>query len=186
MKTRISQTILTCILATSHAFQTSNTARPTTVLSMKQNDKYSTTQSIGSTRKAFLASLITSSIIGTTAANAEEEGFESIAARAASMAQTVEKEEAFKEDQFKKADADPRSAYDFSLPIKGEDVSFDKLIGQEFTETSVVVKASAEGEEDRTVVKKDAKVKAILVVNMKQDDPIARKNIPELISLASK
>lgn len=188
MKTRISQTILTCILATSHAFQTSNTVRPTTALSMKQNDKYSTTKSIGSTRKAFLASLITSSIIGTTAANAnaEEEGFESIAARAASMAQKAEKEEAIKEEQFKKAAADPRSAYDFSLPIKGEDVPFDKLIGQEFTETSVVVKASVEGEEDTTVVKKDAKVKAILVVNIKQDDPIARKNIPELISLASK
>lgn len=186
MKTRISQTILTCILATSHAFQTSNTARPTTALSMKQNENYSTTKSIGSTRKAFLASLITSSIIGTTAsANAEEEGFESIAARAASMAQKVEKEEAIKEEQFKKAAADPRSAYDFSLPIKGEDVPFDKLIGQEFTETSVVLKG-AEGEEDTTVTKRDAKVKAILVVNIKQDDPIARKNIPELISLASK
>lgn len=75
-----------------------------------------------------------------------------------------------------------------STPAKPLDIClpFDKLIGQEFTETSVVVKASAEGEEDRTVVKKDAKVKAILVVNMKQDDPIARKNIPELISLASK
>ena len=31
-----------------------------------------------------------------------------------------------------------------------------------------------------------AMVKAILVVNMKQDDLIARKNIPELISLAAK
>jgi hypothetical protein len=29
-------------------------------------------------------------------------------------------------------------------------------------------------------------VKAILVVNMKQDDPIARKNIPELIELSQK
>ena len=29
-------------------------------------------------------------------------------------------------------------------------------------------------------------VMAILVVNIKQDDPIARQNIPELIALASK
>jgi glutathione peroxidase-family protein len=33
---------------------------------------------------------------------------------------------------------------------------------------------------------KDAKVKAIIVVNIKQDDPAARKTIPELISLAAK
>ena len=74
----------------------------------------------------------------------------------------------------------------------GEAVPFDQLIRQEFTEvkTENVVKVKnedgSEGTSTVVDVKKDAKVKAILVVNMKQDDPIARKNIPELISLASK
>ena len=31
-----------------------------------------------------------------------------------------------------------------------------------------------------------SRVKAILVVNIKQDDPLARKNIPELIALVTK
>jgi hypothetical protein len=54
---------------------------------------------------------------------------------------------------------------DFTVPVAGEIVSFGDLVKQNEAKT---------------------KVKAILVVNIKQDDPIARKNIPEFISLASK
>lgn len=64
---------------------------------------------------------------------------------------------------------DIRTAYDFSLPVAGEEFNVATLIGQEFLDEGA-----------------DAKVKAILVVNIKQDDPIARKNIPELIALTQR
>ena len=65
-----------------------------------------------------------------------------------------------------------KTAFDFSLPVDGEQVPFSTLIRQEFSD----------GDEGS----KTAKVKAVLVVNIKQDDPTARKAIPELISLAAK
>ncbi|KAL7573618.1 hypothetical protein ACA910_008752 [Epithemia clementina (nom. ined.)] len=64
--------------------------------------------------------------------------------------------------------ATTQTAYDFTLPVQGEAVKFADLIGQEFYPDGNV------------------KVKAILVVNMKQDDPVARKTIPELMALATK
>ena len=54
------------------------------------------------------------------------------------------------------------------MPLKGEDVAFKDVIRQEYDGEGI------------------AKVKAVLVVNMKEDDPIARKDIPELIALAAK
>lgn len=57
------------------------------------------------------------------------------------------------------------SAYDYELPVAGKSIKFEELIGQN-------------PEHD--------KIKAVLVVGIKQDDPIARRNIPELISLAAK
>ncbi len=155
-------------------------------------DAYKVTKTISSTRKAFLASIITASasIAGfSNGANAEE-SFESIAARAASMAQNAEKEEDEAKQLEAKIASDPRTAYDFSLPMSGDNIPFEQLIKQEFIETKVENQVpNADGSEGITTVmdvQKDPKVKAILVVNMKQDDPIARKNIPELISLASK
>jgi hypothetical protein len=71
----------------------------------------------------------------------------------------MESEQPQQQNAFKSTDT--RTIYDFSLPIAGD--SFDI----------------------KNLVQKDT-VKAILVVNIKQDDPIARKNIPELIALASK
>lgn len=94
-------------------------------------------------------------------ANADEDDddFASIAARASKISQAMESEQPQSQNMFKSTDT--RTIYDFSLPIAGDSVD----IG--------------------TMVQKGT-VKAILVVNIKQDDPIARKNIPELIALASK
>jgi len=110
---------------------------------------------------------------------ADDEGFESIAARAAKIVSLADADEEKKQQQQAKIDSDPRTAYDFSLPVSGEEFTFAELIKQEFQDVEV----GAEGEKK---FRRDAKVKAILVVNIKQDDPLARKNIPELISLASK
>lgn len=92
-------------------------------------------------------------------ANADDDDFASIAARASKISASMESEQPQQQNAFKSTDT--RTIYDFSLPIAGD--SFDI----------------------KNLVQKDT-VKAILVVNIKQDDPIARKNIPELIALASK
>lgn len=63
---------------------------------------------------------------------------------------------------------DTRTAYDFDLPVKGESVPFTDLIRQQVNEEGSV------------------RCKVILVTNMKEDDPIARKDIPEFIALAAK
>ena len=142
------------------------------------------THTIPSTRKSFLASVIsttTAATVSISAANADDEGFESIAARAAKISKIVEAEEAAKEQEKVAQVSDPRTAYDFSLPVAGNDIPFMNLIRQEFITTEIP--GENEGE---VITKTDAKVKAILVVNIKQDDPIARRNIPELISLAAK
>lgn len=149
-----------------------------------------------STRKAFLASVVSSSataIVGGAATSAlaeeDDEGFASIAARAAKISKLVEAEEANKDKEKLAAAAavDPRTVYDFSLPFAGESIPFQTAIKQEFYTTRTEIPAGPEeGAEAKVIEKKDAKVKAILVVNIKQDDPIARRNIPELITLAAK
>lgn len=141
------------------------------------------TKRIASTRKAFLASIVTTgaATISASVANADEESFESIAARAAKISKIVEFEEDKKEDTKALAATDPRTVYDFTVPMVGNDVPFKDVIKQEFITTEIP--GENEGE---VITKTNAKVKAILVVNIKQDDPIARKNIPELISLAAK
>lgn len=94
----------------------------------------------------------------------EEESFASIAARASKLSSDVGE----KASVMTANDGDTRTAYDFTLPISGEAVSFKDIVRQSYDE---------EGR---------SKVKAILMVNMKEDDPVARKDIPEFISLASK
>ncbi|EJK49704.1 hypothetical protein THAOC_31388 [Thalassiosira oceanica] len=117
----------------------------------------------------------------------KSEAFESIAARAAKVNEEVInkenelmiKEEAAEQRKRELAQQirdDPRTIYDFTLPVAGREVQVTDLVGQTFETV---------GEEGSTK-KIGSKVKAILVVNIKQDDPIARKNIPELIALASK
>ena len=95
----------------------------------------------------------------------EELDFSTIASRAAKISQAIDEEKESSAAPAPKPIPDGRTAYDFSLPVAGETVSFGDLVKQN---------------EDKS------KAKAILVVNIKQDDPVARKNIPEFISLASK
>ena len=76
-----------------------------------------------------------------------------------------------------------QSLYDFMLPIAGVETPLAQIVSQEFTNKQATTLTDAQG---RSVTYRDAKVKAIIVVNIKQDDPVARKTIPELISLAAK
>ena len=153
------------------------TRRSTTLLG-STNDESASQQGLdsrcvggGGGRRKMLATgcgLFLGGILATEAASAEEEeDFASIAERAAKISKAIEAEEP--KVSKPSGNADTRTAYDFTLPVAGEQVTFKEFVKQEF------------GEEGG-----DAKVKGILVVNIKQDDPIARKNIPEFISLAAK
>ncbi|KAL3944038.1 MAG: hypothetical protein SGBAC_001906 [Bacillariaceae sp.] len=118
-------------------------------------------------RRAFLSSVATAgSLVFADSASADEgdESFADIAARASQLSTTQSEKAPTNIAQ----NLDGKNAYDYELPYKGGNVPFKELIGQEFDE---------EGR---------AKVKAILVINMKEDDPISRTNIPEFISLAAK
>lgn len=119
-------------------------------------------------RRSFLSNLLGASFVlgglPTVSKAEEEESFASIAARAAQLSSTVGEQVPV---AVPKSD-DPRTAYDFSLPVSGQTVDFKDIVHQTYNE---------EGR---------GKVKAILVVNMKEDDPTARKDIPEFISLAAK
>jgi hypothetical protein len=120
-------------------------------------------------RRAFLSSVgVAGSLLSIDSAFAdegvEEESFSSIAARASKLSSSIGEMAA----PVVTKPADGKSAYDFNLPVKGESINFKELIQQKFDE---------EGR---------ARVKAILVVNMKEDDPISRTDIPEFISLAAK
>ena len=166
----------------------------TTSLNLRNAAGDETTPSDECRRRAFLSRAATAAVIaGVPSRPAFAEGeqkseaFESIAARAAKVNEEVvmkENEQRVKEEaveQRKRELAqqirdDPRTIYDFSLPVAGKDIQVTDLVGQTFETV---------GEEGATT-KIGSKVKAILVVNIKQDDPIARKNIPELIALASK
>jgi hypothetical protein len=119
------------------------------------------------TRRSFVSSLVIAggAWIQSTTANADDdESFASIAERAAKMSQAIQQEEA-EQPSFgtTQKSADSRTAYDFSLPVAGIQIPFKEIIRNQ-----------------------DNTVKAVLVVNIKQDDPVARKNIPELIALAAK
>jgi hypothetical protein len=166
-----------------------------------------TSSSSSSTRKSFLHSIVASTILTngiSKDAFAQEEGFESIAARAAQMAKVAEQMDETDKDSASKSTqrtntntqltTDARTMYDFSLPVAGTDVPLFDLIKQEFYDEQVKngpdeevgTSSSSSSSPSSSTMKRDARVKAILVVNIKQDDPVARKNIPELISLAAK
>lgn len=93
-----------------------------------------------------------------------EDDFESIAALASKLSREQDNKMVKSIIQ-----ATDKSAYDFSLPVRQKDVPFKDLIRQEYDSEGI-----------------PNKIKAILVVNIKQDDPTARKDIPEMIYLASK
>jgi glutathione peroxidase-family protein len=131
-------------------------------------------------RRSFVASLVIPTVGGflggamgsPSRANAAEEGasdesFASIAERTNKMSKNVGSASAPPPSRR----TSDKTAYDFDFPVQGNKISFGDLIQQE-------------PESDDPAAFK--KVKVILVVNIKQDDPVARKTIPELISLASK
>lgn len=109
------------------------------------------------------ASCLTSGVAW--AAEDEVVDFAEIAARANKMSKDLDEKNPRTASTSRATD---KSAYDFSLPVAGLPVPMSELVKQEFSEDGV------------------PRVKAILFVNIKQDDPIARKNIPELIALATR
>ena len=139
---------------------------------------------------AAASALSTAWITGAGAALADDDeaaAGESIASRAARLSKVVveEQTQALEEAEIASpttvpsspaaeggggAPADTRSMYDFALPMQGFDTPMTDLLGR-----------SDQGDDG---AKKQPKV--VLFVNIKQDDVVARKNIPELIALASK
>ena len=160
-----------CLLITSvtlvGSFSPAN--RVQTKLSPLLASKDTESNELASDRRSFVSSILAGGVVLSSpfsafADDGEEESFASIAARASKLSVGV----AYKNPATVSTTGDGRTAYEFTLPVKGSDVPFKELVNQEYSE---------EG---------SAKVKAILVINMKQDDPVARKDIPELISLAAK
>jgi hypothetical protein len=131
-------------------------------------------------RRSFVASLVIPTVGGilggvmgspTLAANAAEDGnesFASIAERTNKMSKNVGSTSAPPPSRR----TSDKTAYDFTFPVAGQAISFADLIQQE----------NASDDDPANSKSTSKKVKAILVVNIKQDDPIARKTIPELIS----
>ena len=201
--------ILFAAASSAEAFTTPHQRFPTktslaTSYDTVQSDIEERNNKNNSDRRAFLtaagsaSSVIFSGILPALAADGEEgqtsTAFESIAARAAKVSQEVNAaeiakqaaDEERKQALAKKLKDDPRTIYDFTLPMKGKETKVTDIIGQTFADEGV--KDTGDGWTDAGDVGGTVgeKVKAILVVNIKQDDPIARKNIPELIALANR
>ena len=132
------------------------------------------------------------------AAETSSSTFESIAARAAKVSEEVQQAEAAKEATNEAAQQrnreaaqalknDKRTIYDFTLPINGKAREVSEVLGQTFDngDSSDGWSDGSDGGMDYSTTL-GSRVKAILVVNIKQDDPLARKNIPELIALVTK
>jgi len=92
-----------------------------------------------------------------------------------------------------------KTIYDFDVMIGGKTVPFAEAVGvKRGTRTKVTTKVrydkpTEEGGEPVKIEENveeteeyDVRPGAILLVNIKQDDPMARKNIPQLIQLAGK
>jgi glutathione peroxidase len=117
---------------------------------------------------------------------AESDDFASIAARASGLSKELSITQPLRTSSM--VLPTNQTAYDFFLPIAGVSTPFSEIIHQEFatkTAQSSLLTSSLE-ENNKVIEYRDPKIKAILVVNIKQDDPVARKMIPELISLATK
>jgi hypothetical protein len=67
-----------------------------------------------------------------------------------------------------------QTMYDFTLPIEGVATPLAQIVRQEFMNKRATTVTNDQGE---ALTYKDAKVKAIIVVNIKQDDPVARKTM---------
>jgi len=182
-----------------------------TALAAHKNDPTSEVSTSNSNRRDFLTTIAgttSSAVIFAGSAQpsfAEDEepksdAFANIAAAAARVTQEVKEAEmaqsaaddAAAEKRRKYAQElkdDPRTIYDFTLPVGGKAREVTELLGQTFDEGDGG-DGWTDGSEGGTGATEGGKlgtsVKAILVVNIKQDDPLARKNIPELIELVTK
>jgi hypothetical protein len=160
-------------LATSFSPASNSPTRPSHLLLQKGENAQSDDENFTQSRRRslfssiFLGGFALSTSSGRAFADAgdEDESFASIAARASVLSRDTGDRTA---TTITTTSDDPRTAYDFSLPVEGVDVPFKDIVRQEYDE---------EGR---------ARVRVLLVVNMKEDDPIARKDIPEFISLAAK
>ena len=115
-----------------------------------------------------LTTIAASAVADETTTSTRSSDFASIAARANQISKDMDKDATANALASRTSD---KTAYDFTLPISGQAVPFAEIIHQEQQQSN------GNG---------GIKVKAILVVNIKQDDPVARKTIPELITLATK
>eukprot|EP00804_Cyclotella_cryptica_P002299 CCRYP_004034-RB/>CCRYP_004034-RB protein AED:0.03 eAED:0.03 QI:57/1/1/1/1/1/2/836/291 len=207
--TRRSATIVASFLLVTNAWRCiaftaplQRLSSPSTSLYAKDHadDTSSTSANIKSptSRRSFLSSAaaITASFSLLPGASAADEptDFESIAARAAAVSAQIAQSEASAlaeeesaEERRKELAArlkeDKRTVYDFALPVNGKHKSIAELVGQTF---ELDANKGDGWTDDGGGGSVGTKVKAILVVNIKQDDPIARKNIPELIALANR
>ena len=173
--------------------------------SISKDDTLITTTNCNSNRRVFLTNIAagttaSSAVIlsNTLPAFADEDSFAEIAARAAKVSKDVTEAEAAKEaadaaaaerrnEAVQKLKDDKRTIYDFTLPINGKAREVAEILDQTFDSGEGGDGWSDGGEEVTDYgTTLGTRVKAILVVNIKQDDPIARKNIPELIALVSK
>merc|ERR1719232_134724 len=160
----LSKLILALIMFPTQAFITSS-LKSQKLLSLLLGKRNIVVDEKKEGRRKFLSSFIISNIFtlsGLEKAWAEE----NIAERASRLAREVENSEAIAEATKTEvpvsAPVNPnmKTIYDFSLPVAGKETPISDLVG--------------------------SSSKAILVVNIKQDDPLSRKNIPGLIYLASK
>jgi glutathione peroxidase len=119
-----------------------------------------------------------------TSMAAESSDFASIAARASGLSNELSITQPMRTSSL--ILPTNQTAYDFSLPIAGVLTPFSEIIHQEFKTKTAQSALSSSEENNKVIEYRDPKIKAILVVNIKQDDPVARKIIPELISLATK
>jgi hypothetical protein len=148
--------IVSAFQFTPHQHPSPHPNRPSTRLSATPN--HTTPPTL--TRRSLLATALLPAILSLPS---HADDFESIADRAAALAKLQENDASAEEQRnaelSRKLKEDTRTIYDFELPVGGVMRNVADLVGE---------------------------AKAVLVVNIKQDDPLARKNIPELIALAER
>jgi hypothetical protein len=124
-------------------------------------------------RRKWLQTMAAGALISTTPAWASapsDDEFSAIAARASAISKELGSDSAPPPSQR----TSDKTCYDFVVPVQGKEVPFADAIQQQMLNT------------DGSDTSNGRKIRAILITNIKQDDPIARKDIPELISLAAK
>jgi hypothetical protein len=125
-------------------------------------------------RRKWLQTMAAGALISITppawAAAPSDDEFSAIAARASAISKELGSDSAPPPSQR----TSDKTCYDFVVPVQGKEVPFADAIQQQMLNN------------DGSDTSNSRKIRAILITNIKQDDPIARKDIPELISLAAK